>query len=52
MKYRVGVIERGGNVLIYNALRFDSWEEAERYGAALLSRWSGITAYHVEEVPA
>lgn len=52
MKYRVTVIERGtSGPPIPNGLRFDTWDEANEYGAELLSRWSGIIAYHVEEVP-
>lgn len=51
MSYRVGIVARGtSGPLVYNALRFATWAEAEAYALDLLARWSGAVAYRVEEV--
>lgn len=51
-KYRVGVVVSGENTVTWNALRFDTFEEAERYGDDLYARWPAVTAIRIEEVPA
>ncbi len=49
-KYRVGVKTAGDTDWVFNMLRFDSEQEAVRYGQALYSRWTAVREWRVEEI--
>lgn len=45
--YKVGVLTPGDRDWSYNALRFHTVVEAERYGADLFARWTAVKEYQV-----
>lgn len=45
--YKVGVKTSGDRDWAYNALRFATREQAERYGADLAWRWTAVREYAV-----
>jgi prepilin-type processing-associated H-X9-DG protein len=51
MSFKVEVRESRSTTWVGNALRFATHEEADGYGAELLSRWTLPEAYRVVEDP-
>lgn len=50
MAYRAAFKIPGQSTPSYNALVFETADEAKRYGAELRSRWSGTFGFEVEEI--
>ncbi len=49
MSYKVVVTAIGEATPSYNALRFETSEEADGYGYDLMCRWFGMDSYKIEE---
>jgi hypothetical protein len=46
-RYKVGVLTPGDVDYAFNALRFDTLEEAESYGVNLAMRWTAVRDWRV-----